>query len=181
MKKLEIPFFSQLDEEGTIEHKRSICALVCIKMMLHARNQLLSFEEIFHEAKFIGGKESAGWNHETVVRILRNHGVLAYRQEFVGHKIDIVNLEANIALHTEEFVEKGILKIKKSIDMNNPVFVSVKSGFSLNREDHMVLIIGYTAEDFIMYDPILSLNQNPKIISIEAFKDFWKRFAIFVE
>lgn len=178
---INIPFFSQLDESVPLKYQRHVCALACIKMIFDTRNIKNSFEDIYNEAEIVGGRESEGWTHETIIRIFRNHGISAYRQEFLGHDIDIQTRTAQIAKHTERFVKEGILKIKKSIDKSNPVLVSVKPGFSENKDHHVVLIIGYEEDSFIILDPILDLEQNPKKVSLQEFGNFWKKFAIFVE
>lgn len=181
MKTLNIPFFSQLDSSVPVEHQRHVCALACIKMIFDWKNKGVNFESIYKEAQIVGNQEQAGWTHETIIRILRNHEVLAYRQEFLGHTINFETKKGEVAEHTTQFVDKGIEKIKKSIDEGNPVFVSVKANFSDNKEDHVVLIIGYTETEFIVHDPILLLEKTSLVVSIETFKTFWKRFAIFVE
>jgi len=178
---LEVPFFSQLDEQVPEELRRSVCAIACIKMILEYKKVECDFLKVLKEAEWIGEKDPAGWTHEVLVRVLRNHTVLAYRQEFVAHSIDVSTQSAVVAQHTPEFVEQGIGKIKKNIDAGNSVMVSVIAGFSENREDHVVLITGYTEDSFSILDPILHAEQNPTIISIETFKTFWKRLAIFVE
>lgn len=181
MKTLNIPFFSQLDPSVPEEHQRHVCALACIKMILNSKREKVSFEEIYAEANIVGNQEQAGWTHETIIRILRNHKVLAYRQEFLGHTINFETQKGEVAEHTEQFVDLGIEKIKKSITQGNPVFVSVRAGFSDNNGDHVILVIGQEEDSFIVFDPILLTEQNPQKISIGKFKSFWKRLAIFVE
>lgn len=181
MKILNIPFFSQLDDSVPKEHQRHVCALACIKMILDSKDEAIVFEDIYAEANIVGNKVKEGWTHETIVRILRNHKVLAYRQEFLGHSIDLKKQIGEQSSHTDLFVEIGIAKIKKSIDFQNPVMVSVRANFSENKEDHVVLVVGYEEQYLYVFDPILSKEQNPKKITINDFKKFWKNFAIFVE
>lgn len=181
MKTLNIPFFSQLDSSVPIEHQRHVCALACIKMILDSKKEHISFNVLFDEAQIVGNYEKAGWTHETIIRVLRNHGVLAYRQEFLGHTVDLEIKKGVIAEHTSQFILSGIEKIKESIDRGNPVCVSVKANFSENKEDHVVLVIGYDEDSFVILDPILQVEKNPLTFPIEKFKTFWKNFAIFVE
>jgi len=178
---LHIPFFSQLDNSVPQEHQRKVCALACVKMIIDSSKDSISFERIFKEALIVGSYEQAGWTHETIVRILRNHGILAYRQEFLAHTINVEDGSFVVASHTDSFIQKGIDKIKQSIIAGNPVCVSVIKGFSNNKEDHMVLVVGYEEDALLIYDPLVSQDQNPRKISIEEFVTFWKKFAIFVE
>ncbi|MEN9921380.1 MAG: Peptidase like family [Candidatus Parcubacteria bacterium] len=181
MKNLNIPFFSQLDPSIPAEHQRKVCALACTKMILDSKGESISFEHLFEEASIVGNYEKAGWSHETVVRLLRNHKVLAYKQEFLAHDISFEIQTGTVAKHTEQFLQFGIQKIKQSIDKGNPVILSVRAGFSDNNGDHMILVAGYKDENLIILDPILLQEQNPKLISIDELKKFWKNFAIFTE
>lgn len=178
---LEVPFFSQLDDLVPEELQRSVCAIACIKMILDYKKEPADFASILKEAQWIGQIGKVGWSHEVLVRVLRNHKVLAYRQEFIGHEVDLITMNTSLAEHSQNFVETGIEKIKKSIDELNPVMVSVREGFSKNRSDHVILIIGYTEEVFIVLDPIMTIEENPLQIPTETFKTFWKKLAIFVE
>ncbi len=178
---LDVPFFSQLDDQIPPDLRRSVCAIACIKMILDFKGIENSFASILSESLFIGEKDKMGWTHEVLVRIFRNHGLMSYRQEFVAHSIDLNAQSAVVAEHTSHFVEKGIQKIKENIDNQKPVMVSVKSGFSENKEDHIVLIIGYAERSLIILDPIVQAENQPKTVSLEEFVNFWKRLAIFIE
>jgi hypothetical protein len=150
-------------------------------MVLDSRMHTVTFEDLLKEANIVGGREAAGWTHETIVRILRNHGIHAYRQEFKAHEIDLETGEPTPAQHSGEFAQQGILKIRRNVDDGNPVLVSVSSGFSDNTEDHVVLVIGYDEESIIVHDPLLAPDSNPVSVPVRKFMDFWKRLTIFTE
>jgi hypothetical protein len=78
-----------------------------------------SFDDIYKEAQIIGGRELSGWNHETLVRLLRNHGILSYRQEFFGHSIDVHTMQVLHAEHSKDFEVQGLEKIKKVVAVPN--------------------------------------------------------------
>jgi uncharacterized protein YvpB len=183
MKKLQVPFFAQHEIVENGEGHLS-CGIVCVKMVIDFFNKDNSeIHDLIKEAVIVGGKESAGWKHETLVRVLRNHGILAYGQEFKSHKI---NLEKEFGesdkKQTDEFVKLGIQKIKNSIDFEFPVIVSVKPQFNGNPENHIVLIVGYDEENFYINDPQRKgQEKDPMPVSIEKFKEFWKGLTIFVE
>jgi uncharacterized protein YvpB len=183
---LDIPFFSQLDKEIPTELQRSVCSIACIKMIFDFRGVSKSFQDIYKETQIIGGRETSGWNHETLVRILRNHGILAYRQEFFGHVIDLQTMYATHAEHSTVFEQKGFQKIKETIEKGNPVIVSVFAGFSqdvenkksLNMVNHMVVITGIDNEYVYVNDPIF---ETSKKFSHTHFMNYWRRLSIFVE
>lgn len=184
MKKLDVPFWSQKDNVTEEEYVNNSCGVVCVKMVLgYAKKGDRHLDELIEEGYIVGGKEDAGWSHETLVRLLRNHGVLAYRQEFKSHKVDLKTKKG------EEYIEQikiyrelGIQKIKNSIDLGFPVLVSVKPGFGENQGDHLVLIVGYSEDNFFINDPQRKgQEKDPIRISIEKFEEFWKGLTIFVE
>lgn len=183
---LDIPFFSQLDNTVPENIQRSVCAIACVKMLCDWKNSNTSFIDLYKEAEIIGGREVSGWNHETIVRLLRNHNLLAYRQEFIGHTINLQTLEVEPSKHSKDFEDKGIEKIKKEISENKPVIVSVFAGFSqdaknkksINMVNHIVLITGFDEDSLFVHDPIFDTSTK---VSWEHFLKFWRRLAIFVE
>lgn len=183
---LDIPFFSQLDTEVPQELQRSVCAIACIKMIFDSKSIPHTFLDIYTEGEIIGGREPGGWNHEVLVRILRNHGILAYRQEFIANTIDLHTLHAEPAPHSQEFVTRGIEKIKKQINEGNPVIVSVFAGFSqdalsrksLNMVNHMILITGFEDEYLFVHDPIFDMTTK---VTLQHFLNYWRHLAIFIE
>ncbi len=183
---LDISFFSQLDTSVPEEIQRSVCAIACVKMLCDWKSLNISFSDFYKEAQVIGGREVSGWNHETIVRLLRNHGILAYRQEFFGHTINLETLETSHAKHSQDFEIKGLEKIKEEIKKGNPVIASVFAGFSQDKEknrsinmvNHIILITGYDDKFFFVHDPIFSIQT---IVTQEHFMNFWRRLAIFVE
>lgn len=179
--KLDIPFFSQLDTAVPTELKYSVCALACVKMVLDSKALTNNFDGLYKEACIVGGREHAGWTHETIVRIFRNHGVHAYRQEFKAHTIDLLTGGFAEAPHASSFAMDGISKIKRSIDNGNPVLISVLPGFGDNTGDHVILVIGYEGDSLIIYDPLSVPESGARILPLDILLKFWKRLTVFVE
>jgi hypothetical protein len=83
-------------------------------------------------------------------------------------------------------LEEGTVKIIKELDSGHPVLISVKEGFNTNKENHLVLIIGYdfSGENpkFIVHDPD-GLNKtdlhSEMPVEIAKIHEFWRKFAIF--
>lgn len=184
MKKLNIPFYAQREIVEESE-KNGACGVVCVKMILDfVHGTTYDVDDLIKETYIVGGKEPAGWNHEALVRVLRNHGTSSYKQEFISHTVSDLSLTTGIlnTEQTEKFREIGIQKIKKSIDNGYPVMVSVKAGFGANESSHIVLIIGYDEENFYMNDSQRpSSEKHPLVCSINRFKEFWKGLVVFVE
>jgi hypothetical protein len=182
----------QLDIEHTCQCNNSIpeewhvrvCGLACVKMILGHRKIKNSLLDLLNEGQSIGAyNPSIGWDHNGLVRLLRNHGVSAYSQEFRSVEIDIESGEMNRNPIEDEFVEKGLKKIRESIDNNNPVMVSVFPGFGDNNSPHLVLITGYNEEGLFFHDPDNSKGEIKKAypISREHFLRFWRLLGIFID
>lgn len=183
---LDIPFFSQLNSDVPVDVQRISCALASTKMVLEYKGANIPFKDLLKEAQIIGGKVQAGWSHETVVRIMRNHGVLAYSQEFFGQTINLENEVRSASEFSPQFKIKGLTKIEESVLNQNPVLVSVSPGFSkdevlrktLNIETHVVVVSGFENDIISIHDPIFDKATN---VSKEHFVKYWRGLAIFVE
>jgi uncharacterized protein YvpB len=181
---LEVPFWSQKHNVDNEDYINNSCGIVCVKMILgFAGKESGDVDELIKEGHIVGGKSEAGWNHETLLRLLRNHGVLAYRQEFISHTVDLEKEKGEEdQKETLTFRENGIEKIKGSIDYGYPVMVSVKPGFGENKGDHLVLVVGYDDENFYINDPQRKgYEKDPISVPLDKFKEFWKGLTIFVE
>jgi uncharacterized protein YvpB len=181
---LEVPFYSQKDNVYKEEYVNNSCGIVCVKMVLaFAGKDSGNIDELVQEGYIVGGTESVGWNHETLVRVLRNHGVLSYRQEFKAHNVEVESKKGTEnSQQTKYFRQLGIEKIKGSIDYGFPVIVSMKPGFGENGGDHLILIVGYDEENFYVNDPQRKgQEKDPIRVSAEKFEEYWKGLTIFVE
>jgi uncharacterized protein YvpB len=181
---LEVPFWSQKHNVDNEDYIDNACGIVCVKMILaFAERGARSVDDLIAEGHIVGGKSDAGWNHETLVRLIRNHGVLAYRQEFKSHTVDLEKKEGlDDEKVTEDFRNLGIEKIKGAIEYGFPVIASVKPGFGENGGDHLVLIVGFNDDSFFINDPQRQgYEKDPIRVSFDKFLEYWKGLTIFTE
>jgi hypothetical protein len=188
MKKiLPVPYISQYSNSFDEDWKNRSCGIASIAMLLGFYNlDDSSPMNLVHEGIAIGGYCNNGWFHESLVRILRNHGVNAYAQEFRSVSVDYEQKTFSKNPFEQKMIDGGLSKIIKEIDGGHPVLISVKPGFNGNKENHLVLIIGYDfsdkKENFIIHDPNGNTeNIENSEIEIEARKilEYWRNFAIF--
>ncbi|MEI7480003.1 MAG: C39 family peptidase [bacterium] len=187
---LPIKLFSQYSPEIPLEWQPRVCSLSVIKMILdsYSKDQL-SFENIFNEVKAIGGyDERYGWNHEALVRVLRNHGVNAYRQEFKSRKINLENKNDQVSEFESEMVNFGLKKNVASLENGFPVIVSVLRHFNEIGTMHSVLVVGFEKDEkgitgLYFNDPDTSIDQEnkPVFVNLEVFTRAWRQLAIFIE
>ena len=181
---LEIPFYGQLNNEIPEEKQRQVCGICCVKMILdYLDKKDNDANDLIKEGELIKAfdEDLKIWKHEGLVRVLRNHGVLAYPQEF---RSVFVNLETNEFEENENepaLIQKGVEKIINEIERGRPVVASVAKGFSDNTDSHLILIKGYEKNgDIKMYvhDPLVGDDRE---ITLEYFLQYWRRFTIFVD
>jgi len=187
--KLDVPYYSQfLDVEDKEWMPRS-CSVVCLKMIFdyNSIDKNLSIDDLKQEGVIIGEYTMDGWSHEVLVRLARNHGLHAYRQEFRSQTINISNNSAKESEHEERLKNEGIEKFVKSLENEELVIVSINK-FTLGQEkSHAVLLTGFEKDGekitgFYYHDPE-SLDREKAahlFVDIKTFKKAWKKFAIFV-
>jgi uncharacterized protein YvpB len=192
---LEVPFYSQ-KEIVTNGEGDSACGIVCVKMILDYKTDdrlqntehRISIDDLVKEGYIVGGKEEAGWKHETIVRVLRNHGIMAFRQEFIAHEVVISKqkVESSKGVLNEEVTEEmrgvALTKFEMFIDQGYPVMTSMRPGFGENGGDHLVLIVGYDEDNLYINDSQMGSDEgSPIAVSKKKFMEYWKGLSVFVE
>lgn len=183
--KLSVPYHSQFDEITLPEWKEKGCAITCLKMCLDFAhpNEIPSIDDLIKEGELIGGYlENVGWKHEAIVRLAHNYGVPAYPEEFRSIKVDINSKSFSENILEKDLIDKGIQRIRDSIDRKVPVIVSMatKSG------SHQVIVVGYednlgSTTGFFINDPDnRSSEKNGVFVPISEFLNNWRKFAVFV-
>lgn len=185
---LDVPYYSQY--QNVLEpkwHTRS-CGITCAKMVIKyfRPNNDESIDALIDEGVRIGGYGDHGWDHEALVRILRNRGIHAYREEF---KSQLLKNGSNVSVpsvYDKKMSESGIIKIKKMLKANRPVIVSVDTGFDENKTSHLIVLTGFhdsekEVDGFLYNDPQSEKGIKKNIfVDIDKFKKYWRRLAIFV-
>lgn len=188
MKKiLPVPYISQYSNSFDEDWKNRSCGIACVAMLLGFYNlEDINPMKLIEEGVAIGGYCSDGWFHESLVRLLRNHGVNAYAQEFRSVYVSPENKTFEINSFEQKMLEEGTAKIIKEIDLGHPVLMSVKEGFNTNKENHLILIIGYDFsgenQKFIVHDPdgLDKKDLHGEMpVDIAKIHEFWRKFAIF--
>jgi hypothetical protein len=187
MKKiLLVPYFVQMDEKIDPRWHDNSCGIVCVSMVM-SFHYLDTFHasELIDECVLMGGYTSLGWIHDFLVRLLRNHGINAYSEEFRSVKVNIADKTFSDSQFQEKMLETGIKKIASEIDENRPVIVSVLPGFRNSNFNHLVLIVGYEGlsenpSGFYIHDPDNRISPGQEIfVPLSHFKEKWRKMAIF--
>ena len=157
-----------------------------------------SIEDLIKEGEIIGGlDENRNWIQDKVVMLGRNHGLQSYRQEFRTHNVDLETGEGEPSSFDQEFLKEGTDKIKKSLEGNFPVIVSVYAkknddgsidGLGDSGTAHTIVLNGFEENDngemesFLLLNPAgKDKNNFEERVSVNDFKKFWRKFAIFFE
>jgi hypothetical protein len=188
--KLNLKYYNQRKDVIDDEWKPKACLIVCVKMILDfLDNKEIPIDDLIKEGICIGAWDGKYWKHDGVVRILRNHGIMAYPQEFKSVFVDIKNSEMTQSKYADILFDKGLKKIVSSIDNECPVIVSIRLFFKKENTHHGVVIIGYeknndgSLKGFYYHDPEMNEVEEGKdlFVLIDDFKTGWKKLSIFVE
>jgi ABC-type bacteriocin/lantibiotic exporter with double-glycine peptidase domain len=193
--KIDLSYYSQYSDFIEKDWQRKTCGIVCLQMVLDFYKKetkpmdlikeglVITNDFIKGERKFDGYTKEFGWGHELLIIILRNHGVLAYKQEFRSIKFNLTDNSFSKSNFESGFFDLGIEKIKENLLGNKPVIASLSKDFNNPKKSgHMIVISGFEYEgknikSFYINDPE---NIDNKEISVEDFKRVWRKFAIFV-
>ncbi len=190
--KLNIIHFSQNNTQIPEPDQNKSCGICCVKMLLDFlfRDNTHSINDLIQEATLIKAFNreinNGYWTHDGLVRILRNHGALAYPQEFKSVHVNIEKQIFEENQNQENFTQKGIEKIKQKLEEGKPAIVSVTAGFNKNKDSHMVIISGYDGVDgntqsieyLYVKDP---QDETFEKVSTDKFLNHWKKLAIFID
>ena len=188
MKKIiPVPYISQYSDSIERDWQNRSCGIACVAMLLGYYNlEDIGPMKLINEGVSIGGYCNRGWFHESLVRLLRNHGVNAYAQEFRSVAVSSEQKTFEVSPLETKMIDEGLAKIIREIDVGHPVMVSVEPSFNTNKENHLILIIGYDFSDkkekFIIHDPDSATEKSAHSempVDIAKIRKFWRKFAIF--
>lgn len=189
MKKLlDVPYFSQHAEATEDFWKNKSCGVASVKMVLDfLEKDTVSIDDLIDEGQAIGGYTKDGWVHDSMVHLLHNHGVPAYREEFRSITVDAVKKEFAVNPYQKDLINYGITKIGVFVDEDKPVLVSVDPKFDENKDSHIIVITGYETDGdaiagFYYNDPDNRSGEEKKdrYVELDTFMNYWRKFAIFV-
>jgi hypothetical protein len=183
---LYVPYFAQRDENIDSKWHDNACGIACVAMVM-SFHYLDSFsrKDLIDEGVAIGGYTPLGWIHDVLVRLMRNHGLHSYSEEFRSVKVDIANQTFAESPFEKKMIQSGIKKITDEISNNRPVIVSVGPEFRHNKENHLIVIVGYRGnqnnpDGFYVHDPDNRTSIGQEIyFPLEDFINKWRKMAIF--
>lgn len=189
MFRIDVPYYSQHQDVIEPSWRSRSCGIACTKMVLNylkPDNKEL-IDDLIEEGVLVGGYSKNGWDHESIVRLLRNRGISAYREEFRSVLVDSAQRKFLKSTYENPMLLTGIKKIKKCLECEKPVIVSVEPYFSENTESHLVVLTGFLEdkenglEGFFYNDPDSKFGvKKDNFIELPKFKKMWRKMAIFV-
>lgn len=176
---------------------RQRCGLACLEMIIEYQlGQHVPAAEIFKRSEsYEAINEHNDWWHPGQVRVLTSYGLVAWRRNWTAPSQDTTFFEENegysvaqmsavqyqIGLEADRrsLIDKFLLSLHDALELGNPVIVSVKSGFSDNRENHQVVIAGYRSVEraFLVHDPVQSAG--PSVVDEHYLAEYANYWAIF--
>jgi hypothetical protein len=176
---------------------RQRCGLACLEMIIEYQlDQHIPAAEIFRRAvSYEAINDHNDWWHPGQVRVLTSYGLVAWRRNWTAPSQDPTFLEDNegysgsqmtavryqIGLEADRrsLIDKMLLSVHDALELGNPVIVSVKTGFSDNRENHQIVISGFNPNNrtFLVHDPVKP--EGPVAISEHYLAEYANYWAIF--
>ncbi len=205
---LDIDHVWQLDPEHNIpeNERRTICAVACMKMVIdYALPDLkdsLSLHTMVNEMRADGGQDTRNfWKHTAQVDYFKKLGLISWRRNWDApsqdpkwfsdnEHYDLKQLVTVSDQISSEFsggtlIPRITQSLVKVFEDDMPVIVSVKPGFSRNKQDHQVVLNGFLQEDgknyFYYTDPVLPPEEHQAHQRVESkyFFDHFNYRAIF--
>lgn len=167
---LDVAYYSQYRDIGNTTNAHRACGMTCIKMVLeYCKKQTPELDELVD--RYITDTVAYGpygWKHDFFVDFLKSYGLNAYRKEKMDEREDIS-------------------LIQKSIQEGKLVIVSVEQKLFDKKLFHMILIVGVREngkgelEGFFYNDPgrLTELSGYKQYVSLDEFKNYWRKMAIF--
>ncbi len=186
---LDVPYYSQYQNILEDKWRSRACGITSAKMVIKyfRPNNDESIEALIDEGVRIGGYVEHGWDHESLVRILRNRGIFAYKEEFKSQILKQGETSGIPSVYDSKMMKTGIKKIYKMIKSGRPVIVSVDVGFGENKTSHLIVLTGFDLDDsgdvsgFAFNDPDAKTGIKKNIfVDIDKFEKYWRRMSIFV-
>ena len=185
---IDVPYYSQYQNVLEPKWRARACGVACVKMVIKyfRSDNDESIDALIDEGVRIGGYGNNGWDHESLVRILRNRGIYSYREEFRSQVILPGKSSGMPSVYDKRMAEAGINKIKKMLQAKRPVIVSVDTGFDENKTSHLIVLTGFDADEtgvsgFMYNDPQSDGGVKKNLfVNLDKFNKYWRRLAIFV-
>lgn len=186
---LDVPYFSQNSDDVEKEWHDSACGIAAVKMVVDFMcDNSPTMTQLIDEGVAIKGFSDHGWLHESMVRLLRNHGVMSYAQEFRSVSVTVDPIHGTSFLEGKfdaELAKVGLQKIILKLATKKPVIVSVDRKFNDNSHTHLVVIVGYDSKENKLYyhdpDSRKGTVRRGASIKVPDFLKHWRRLAIFVD
>jgi hypothetical protein len=143
-------------------------------------------DDLIDEAVIMNGYTKQGWSHDSLVSLLRNQGLHAYREEFRSMQLNPKTRQMQPSSYETHLTRNGVSKLANVLFKGKPVIVSVDAGFGTNVGTHLIVLTGFAEDDvglegFFYNDPD-SRNGLKKDLFVELprFRQYWRKLAIFV-
>ena len=189
MFRLDVPYYSQHQDVTEPSWQNRCCGIACTKMVINyfkPDNKEL-IDDLIEEGVLVGGYSTdVGWNHNGIVRLLRNRGLSSYQEEFKSVLVDSTQRRFLKSTHENPMILNGINKIQKSLQDKKPVIVSVEPDFDENKSSHLIVLTGFVEDGtgldgFFYNDPDSKEGiKKDKFVELPKFRNFWRKMAIFV-
>jgi len=206
---IEVPHYYQLDPTvvGDEPEARTVCSVVAMKSLIDYYELLqgepaMPFAELKQLMEEWGGRleGSSLWRHDAQVNTLKALGLTAWRRNWEAPSQDPAyfaesegydesqlsrvqgQISSEMGLEPRQAAKKALIE---AIRAGAPVIVSVKPGFTHNKDSHQVVLHGWetspAGDTLHIEDPIVPAEEQAELgtITEDYFFDHFNYRAIF--
>lgn len=160
--KLSVPYYSQfIDIEDPFWMLRA-CGAVSLKMVAEFHGKTVpDILSLCNEARDRAGYDMTnGWIHDYLITKARELGLQAKRKEGMSDLDEILT----------------------SLELGNPVIVSVEKRVLEQKRFHMLVLVGFDNNGFIYHEPESTDKEKGqyRTCSYDTFMDYWRGKALFI-
>lgn len=194
MVNLDVPYYSQKEEQALQKYGRKACGLTSLRMVLAYYGHTLDIHQMDLLATQVGAyQEDKGWIHAGLVNMARDLGLKGYRINYSmlggddlkkfrpilaaegASLAEIQHFETNLMIAKNQGPDQAIQKLLRN---NNPVITSMETTYANTIATHMVVIKGYKEDDYIINDPWdFGTNHH---IPVDNFNQHWTGRAVVI-
>lgn len=183
---LKVPYYSQIKDTRNPKWKNDSCGIAALKMVLDFyRPTNFSIDDLYQKGLGLGGyKYRVGWYHHSLALLAKQFVHKAVTRSWNIPKASLEHLkqrgfgEEDIEIIETQQLEEGIMTLKQELSKKHPVIVSLPKGFQEGSSGHLVTLIGFDKEGFIVNDP---LDGKKLQLDFEKFKKVWSKRAILIQ
>lgn len=187
---LDVPYYSQFKDTQSQAWQDKACGIVALKMILdfYQQHGNLTVNELYQKGLDLGGfLENVGWYHHSLANIAQTLGFSAITRNWNIQSDHLPKLksrgfrEEDLQIMRDQQLEEGLFTLKKELEAGHPMIVPLPRGFTPGGSGHLVVLIGFDGEGWVLHDPDDRERPGSRVrLNNGQFLRLWEKRAIII-